>query len=493
MSNSISFQQRLPNPVIFILPPGLATAFLWFTSPNDITIIQGLAGFVLLMMPWITYRKWRKLKETEVPLFSMIAGIYWLYYALPLFWGDRYAISTYKQGLPITEEAVTVAILMVLAGMISFWFGMKLGIGKRLIPRIVPDIPTNPMRWDWLRVLLMAGTLGSLSETALYALGYGLSQTMLTLLTLVPMVAYSILFRSYLRGQATRGDKILIAFFLGLRFLIGMSSGWLGALGFMMLSTIVIYVYERKKFPIALLVVMVVYVLFFQVGKFAMRQKYWYQNEDASKIERIATWVESSVDQWGVAINDSTGDAMRNVIYTSLSRTALLTQTANIIELTPSTVPYQYGQTYSYLFVAFIPRIVWPDKPSANDSNRFYQVAYGLTAEEDLEFGSFGAGTLAEGYINFGWTGVVVLMFLLGIFFDWFQWTFMTESSGYLLRGIGVALLPYFLTVETQLSNYLGATLQRIGLILLLMIPIIRFRKYHEQFGDLKRIRLNWK
>jgi hypothetical protein len=81
-------------------------------------------------------------------------------------------------------------------------------------------------------------------------------------------------------------------------------------------------------------------------------------------------------------------------------------------------------------------------------------------------------------------------MFLLGIFFDWFQWTFMTESSGYLLRGIGVALLPYFLTVETQLSNYLGATLQRIGLILLLMIPIVRFRKYHEGFGDLKRVRL---
>jgi hypothetical protein len=78
----------------------------------------------------------------------------------------------------------------------------------------------------------------------------------------------------------------------------------------------------------------------------------------------------------------------------------------------------------------------------------------------------------------------------LGIFFDWFQWTFLTESSGYLLRGIGVALLPYFLAVESQLGNYLGATLQRVGLILLLMIPIIRFRKYHEQFGELKRARL---
>ncbi|MDX6692478.1 MAG: hypothetical protein QOF02_81 [Blastocatellia bacterium] len=490
MNKDFSFKRRLPNPTIYIFPPAFVTLFLWSTSPNDITIIQAVSGFILLLMPWTTYRKWRKLKETEVPLFSLIAGIYWLYYALPLFWGDRYAVANFKQGLAITEEAVTVSMLLVLAGVIAFWLGMKLNIGRRFVPRIIPDIPTNPMRWDWLRVLLFAGTFGSLSETALYALGYGLSQMMLTLLTLVPMVAYAILFRSYLRGQATRADKILLVFFLALRFLIGMSSGWLGALGFLMITTFVIYIYERKKFPVALMVFMIIYVLFFQVGKFAMRAKYWYGDEQASKIERISTWVEESVKQWGEAVNDPTGEAMRNIAYTSMARTSLLSQTANIVELTPSTVPYQYGQTYSYMLIAFIPRIVWPDKPSANDANRFYQVAYGITAEEDLEFGSFGAGTLAEGYINFGWPGVVGLMFLLGIFFDWFQWTFLTESSGYLLRGIGVALLPYFLAVESQLGNYLGATLQRVGLILLLMIPIVRFRKYHEQFGELKRARL---
>lgn len=490
MNRSLSFSQGLPNPVLYIVPPMVATGFLWFTSPNDITVIQGVAGFILLLMPWTTYQKWRKLRETEVPLFSLIAGIFWLYYILPLFWGDRIAISTYKQGTPLDEDSVTASIIMVLIGIVSFWLGMKISFGKRFVPRTVPDIPTNAMRWDWLRVLLLAGTLGSLSETALYALGYGLSQTMLTLLTLVPMVAYSILFRSFLRGESTRMDKILLATFLLLRFLIAMSSGWLGALGFMMLSTLVIYIYEKKKFPVLLVVVMVIYVLFFQVGKFAVRQKYWYDNEEGNKIERIVTWVEASIEHWGRAIDDPTGGTMREILYSSLSRASLLSTTANIIDLTPSTVPYQYGQTYSYLFVAFIPRFVWPDKPSANDANRFYQVAYGLTAEEDLEFASFGAGVLAEGYINFGWPGVAAIMFLLGIFFDWFQWTFLTESSGFLLRGIGVTLIPYFLTVETQLANYLGATLQRVGLILLLMIPIIRFRKYNERFGELKRLRL---
>src|SRR2546430_11574602 len=47
------------------------------------------------------------------------------------------------------------------------------------------------------------------------------------------------------------------------------------------------------------------------------------------------------------------------------------------------------------------------DKPSANDANRFYQMSYGITAEEDLEHSSFGAGLLVESYINFSWFGVV--------------------------------------------------------------------------------------
>jgi len=479
---SITFKNRLPNPALFVVPPAVMTGFLWWTSPNDISVLQVIASFIMVLMPWASYQRWRKVKQTEVPLFSMISGMYWLYYVLPLFWGDRLAVSAFKQGLEITDEAITTSILLAAIGVVAFWLGMRTGFGRNLVPRKVPDIPTNPMRWDWLRVLLLAGTFGSLSETALYSLGTDLSQLMLTLLTLVPMVCYAILFRNYLRGQATRGDKILLTFFLFLRFLIGMSSGWMGALGFLMITTAAIYIYERKRFPTLFVTVMVIYVLFFQVGKFAMREKYWYDAEEGSKVERISMWVDESFKQWGAALTDSSGEVARTLAYTSLSRVSLLTQTANVVELTPSTVPYQYGQTYSYLFVAFIPRFVWPDKPSANDANKFYQVAYGVTSEEGLEMGSFASGSLTEGYINFGWVGGFAVMFLLGIFFDWFQWTFLTESSGYLLRGIGVTLLPYFLTIESQLAAYLGATLQRVGLILVLMIPIIRFRHYSEKY-----------
>jgi hypothetical protein len=168
---------------------------------------------------------------------------------------------------------------------------------------------------------------------------------------------------------------------------------------------------------------------------------------------------------------------MRDTAYHSLSRVSLLASTSNVLELTPSTVPYQYGSLYSYMVVALIPRFIWPDKPSFNEANRFYQTSYGITAEDDLDYGSFSAGILAESYINFSWFGVVGVMFLLGVFFDFFQKTFLAGSSGSLLPGIGSVLLPFFLSIDGQMSVYLGGVVQRTFFILLVLLPVVRFRR----------------
>jgi O-antigen polysaccharide polymerase Wzy len=483
---AISFKNRLPNPAIFLLPPMAVTTFLWITSPNPITLIQALAGFIILAMPWTTYWKWRKVRQTEVPLFSLIGGIYWIYYAFPLFWGDRYSVSVFKQGQAVSEEAITIAMVMAVLGVVCFWAGMKVAIGKRFVPRSVPDIPSNPLHWDWLRILLIGCAVASLFEEWFYAVSSdSVIQFLVTFLTLVPMVCYAILLRAFLRGKSTFIDNVLIIAFLVLRAITGLASGWLGAFAFVMITTAVVFIYERKRFPLLLFAVIVVYFMFFQVGKFRIRERFGTNDIHESKVEHVNAWVNESAKIWKEALTDPKGEAMQQAIYMSLSRTSLLTQTANIVELTPTVVPYQYGQTYSYLFVALIPRFVWPDKPSANDANRFYQTAYGITDEDSLSSGSFASGSMAEAYINFGWPGIMVLMFLIGVFCDWFQWTFLCEKSGFLMRGIGVALIPYLLSIEGQLAIYVGATMQRVLLILFLMIPIVRFRRFDQHSDSL--------
>jgi len=90
---------------------------------------------------------------------------------------------------------------------------------------------------------------------------------------------------------------------------------------------------------------------------------------------------------------------------------------------------------------------------------------------------SIAAGTLAEGYINFSWPGAAGIMFLLGIFFDFYQLTFLSAKSGPLLKAIGVVLLPTFLAVESQLAQYFGGIVQEVEVILIVMLPAIKITR----------------
>jgi hypothetical protein len=187
----------------------------------------------------------------------------------------------------------------------------------------------------------------------------------------------------------------------------------------------------------------------------------------------VTFWVQNSFDKWNEALSDSSGESFRRALNPSVSRISLLNQSANVIEQTPSVVPYQYGWLYSYMAITWIPRFVWPDKPSMSEANQYYQVAYGLTTEEDINKVAISVGLLTEGFINFGWAGVVGIMFLTGIFFDFYQRTFLASTSGALMTAVGVILIPQFLAVESQMAQYLGGIVQQVVVTLLVMLPII--------------------
>jgi O-antigen polysaccharide polymerase Wzy len=155
----------------------------------------------------------------------------------------------------------------------------------------------------------------------------------------------------------------------------------------------------------------------------------------------------------------------------------LLQQTANVMESTPDRVPYQNGRLYSYVLVTFVPRLFWPDKPSVNDSNRWYQVAYRLTTRENLNGVSIAVGYLPESYINFGWFGPPALMFCLGIVLGLFDRIFLRPSSGLLLNSIGVTLLPGLLIVDAQLAQYIAGVGQQVAVALIALAPMFDLRR----------------
>jgi hypothetical protein len=462
---------------LIVLPPVFITLFLTLTSDNDITPLQFTCALILLVLTSNAYYKWRAGEREGLPLFAMIAFIYWLYYAFPLFWGDRDVLQADVNNRTVSPEAVTWAMVMVLLGTFSLLLGLRAGLGRKLVPRKLPYIHINQGRLNYIRCVLCFGGLLNIVGVSPYAFGEGGRQIILTAVGIIPAIAFAILFRNYIRGEATRFDKLLIAFYLLIRFLTAISSGWLGMFVVVVIICAAIYLAERRKIPALIVTVAIIAILFFQSGKEEFRKTYWISQKDAGNVEKIEFWIDASVSKWADALSDPSGKAIRNVTYPSISRVALLTQSANVLEMTPSVVPYQYGRLYTYIFISWIPRFIWPDKPSVSEANQFYQVAYGLSTEEQLSTVAIAVGILTESFVSFGWVGVIIIMFLLGIFFDFYQQTFLSPTAGILMNGIGFVLLPQFLSIESQLAVYVSGILQTLVLTFLVMLPIINFNR----------------
>jgi hypothetical protein len=87
-------------------------------------------------------------------------------------------------------------------------------------------------------------------------------------------------------------------------------------------------------------------------------------------------------------------------------------KTAFIMEAIPDRLPYQWGKTYLLVFLAWIPREVWPGKPIVNIDNTIGQVVRGHNL-----LGSAGLppGQIAELYYNFSYPGILAGCFLIGV------------------------------------------------------------------------------
>lgn len=471
-------RQAFPRLIIIVSIPLALTGFLWVTRANDITLSQFLLSLVLALLPWQAYTRWREGGRDELPLFAIIAAMYFLYYAVPLFWGDLTITSDYRWKYDLSSESITAALAMAAGGVCCLWAGMRCDLGRWRLPYALTHLSLKPSRLNYIRFILVVGSLLSFTDLSTYTLGAGGRLAIVLLMSMVPLLAFAILFRRYLRHDAQTIDKLLIAGFLITRFLSGMSSGWLGVFTSILVICASLYVAERKRVPRLSLLVVVAFTLFFQVGKDDFRKNYWVERvPPAGRIERLTFWVDTSFEKWNEVITNPGAATLRETISPSVNRLSLLNQTANVIDKTPNVVPYQYGRLYSYMLITLIPRFVWPDKPSVNDANQYYQVAYGLTSEENLNAVSIAVGVLTEGYMNFGWFGAMGIMFLLGIFFDFYQRVLLSKESGVLLTALGIVLLPQFMSIESQMAQYLGGIIQQIIFTLVIMIPALQFRR----------------
>lgn len=461
--------------------PLALTLLLWLSSPYEVSMSQAGAAFILAWVPWALYQKWKQGDRREIPLFVFVTGMFWLAYAVPLFWSSRdMALIDGKHHL--SEDSLGNSLYLVVFGVFALLGGMRVAGWSRWVPATSFDVSSNPSRWMYLRLVLVSGVLLRLF-LPIYAWGPEGRQIITNLETILPAVTFAILFRYYLRSKCSGLDRFLVLTYIATALVLGMSSGWLGSIVGLGLICAAIYVCERRKLPFTAALVILPVILFLQPAKGEFRNRFWLSDSSAGYLERTTFWVDHSWRMWRTAFTDPNGEGAKDLADNTLSRFSLLQQTANVMERTPAVVPYQYGRLYSYVAVTLIPRFAWPGKPSMNDANRWYQVSYRLTVPNGLESVSIAVGTLAESYINFGWFGPLLVMFPLGVFVELFKRVFLRHNSGVLLNSLGVVLLPGLISVESQLAQYVAGLVQQVAIAVIVLMPALEFRRARRLVG----------
>ena len=449
------------SPVSLLVPPAAASVVTWLTSVNPISLTALVCSYVILQCAWGSYLSWSK-RPTGLPIFGIIASVYWIFFSAALFWGERRIAA--DRIVPVDEEYVTRALEMALVGVICMWAGMRLPLNAPSV-RNLPDIDGRAgSSWAYLRVVLVVATLVGVYSPSVYWLGVNGRNIMTILTTMIPTTAFLLIIRRCWQRTASPIDKPLIIAIGLVHVGGGLSSGWLGSVVNFGLTVGAFYVVIHRRIPWTAIVMVIASTFFLQVGKNEFRAVYWNTDASGDPIERAEFWLETSASSWLDALQRGGHADSGELASRTLERASLLSQVAHVLEVTPSQIPYQGGQTYSYLAITLIPRFLWPDKPTVNVANQYYQVAYGLTDTRNLDSVSIAVGSMAEAYINFGWLGVVGIMTAIGMMLRVYESMCKVDHSNTLVLAIVVGLLPQLLMIESQLGQYVAGLIQQIVL-----------------------------
>jgi len=146
-----------------------------------------------------------------------------------------------------------------------------------------------------------------------------------------------------------------------------------------------------------------------------------------------------------------------------------------LVEKTPSEIQYINGETYVILISKLIPRIIWRNKPSDTSGNMIGKKYKVLNKGDDAT--SWNVPIINEAYINFGYSGVIFIMLILGIFIRFFTNFFSNKNFKNFETHIGICICSTTFFWETHLSLVYGGIYYQIIFLYIVIISYFLFLK----------------
>jgi hypothetical protein len=284
-----------------------------------------------------------------------------------------------------------------------------------------------------------------------------------------PVIAILMGFIYYLRGGKNKVFINIMAVYFVLELLLRISETLFSSVAYLLIGLFFAFIIERKIFPVKSFIVALLICLPIFMSRVDYRRQAasrWYGGSEQLGLPSLVKlgykYLGNIFDTWNTEkyLNSFAPDSPTRTRFEDVS---YLGQCVFMTEINGT--PLKYGSTFWWLPLTVVPRMVFPLKP---DNLMATKVAQDYGAK-GFTHGAMNFPMLVEMYINFGFWGIVVLSFFLGMFYKWviLKIDYVTGDLNFL---IFLNLLWHLMRVEGNITLILGGFLQ----VLLFWYVIIR-------------------
>ncbi len=442
--------------------------------PEGASLTNLLLGSGIVLFASVPMLQWlrQQQREDNIPFFQFFFFSHAVNFGFSVFQGRL----AFRGIFGIPDEIVTETLLIVLVGMAALLAGWNLGRIFRL--KLPFDYHLDERRF--IRLLLvylgfysfflvfqrfsigdmLRAASGNLFEYMLGATG---------LVSIFYLSGYQAQNKLSKRQNQLFWGAVIVSLFSGL------SSGWLSKCIAPIFALVLGRLSKGGHFSRRIVIVAAVLVLFLQVGKNAFRQMTWHGAMGGVVAESI-TDIPVLVSSWFSASAASLQrideqDRMGNAVLTTFRRFNHLEWFSWVVSQTPGSLPYLEGYSYNDLYLFLVPRFIWPDKPTNMDKANFIALRYGWIDPSQVGNQAVTPGLMDEAFINFGVSGVIIVMAAIGALFGVLSTALNNSKAG---KGWQIALVALlcmkWLPIATA-ASYFGGFVQPIVIVLIMYLP----------------------
>ncbi len=427
--------------------------FLLLTNAGQIpdgVRAKGGVLWLLTMLPTIVYFATPAVRRPPTPALPILGLLFGLYYPLQLLLGTPNANDLVN--LDPTADYLRPTD-MALYG----WISLLVGVVALSVMMPGSNVRSRP-QWrprdlkQWAFVMQIGGLALDVARLELPV--PTAIRGLLTFAGMLSLFGSGILLVLIRRGQLSHTETIRFWILIAAIAIVQITTGSVANLaraGVVILLAGWIAGARLRAWVVVVGVLLLIVVVTLRGFAIDFRRQAWGA-EDMSQVQRTGLWyslVRRHSDQYGLM------SVVGHGTMVVATRSANMDLYADVIRQTPNSVPFWGGQTYLSLLGAFVPRVFWPNKPQKTLGQDFgHRYGYLLPSDRST---SINLPFIVEFYANFGETGVIVGMFIVGCILAALGKLINRPGQDWVRSLCGVVLLvPIVTNVESDFSLVFG-------------------------------------